>query len=56
MVNDQTEYEVKVRVHQGSVLSLLLFAVLIEKITKDLRKINVNELQYSDDLMLFEDS
>ena len=46
------EFEVKVGVHQGSVLSPLLFAIVVDVITKNARRGVVNELLYADDLVL----
>ena len=46
------EFEVKVGVHQGSVLSPLLFAIIVNVITENVRKGVVNELLYADDLAL----
>ena len=46
------EFKVKVGVHQGSVLSLLLFAIVVNVITENLRRVVVNELLYADDLVL----
>ena len=45
------EFEVKVGVHQGSVLPLLLFAVVLD-ITENARRGVVDELLYADDLDL----
>ena len=39
-------------VHQGSVLSPLLFAIVVGVITKNIRRDMVNELLYPDDLVL----
>ena len=44
------EFEIKV-VHQGSVLSPLLFAIVVDIITENVRRLVVNELLYSDDLV-----
>ena len=44
------EFEVKVGVHQGSLLSPLLFAIVVDVITKNARRGVVNELLYADDL------
>ena len=46
------EFEVKVGVHQGSVLSPLLFAIVVDVITENARRGVVNELLYADDLVL----
>ena len=45
------EFEVKVGVHQGSVLSPLLFAIVADVITENARRAVVNELLYADDLV-----
>ena len=44
--------EVKVGVHQGSVLSPLLFAIVVDIITENARRGVVNELLYADDLVI----
>ena len=46
------ELELKVGVHQGSVLSPLLFAIVVGVITENARSSVVNELLYADDLVL----
>ena len=46
------EFEVKVGVHQGSVLSPLLFAIVVDIITENGRRGVVNELLYADELVL----
>ena len=45
------EFKVKVGVHQGSVLSPLLFAIVVDVITENARRGVVNELLYADDLV-----
>ena len=45
------EFQVKIRVHYGSVLSHLLFAVVKDEITKDVREGGEKELPYADDLI-----
>ena len=46
------EFKVKVGVHQGSMLSPLLFAGVANVISENARKGVVNELLYADDLVL----
>ena len=46
------EFELKVGVHQGSVLSPLLFAIVVDVITENARRGVVNELLYADDLVI----
>ena len=46
------ELEVKVGVYQEFVLSILLFAIVLEIITKNARRGVVDELLYADDLVL----
>ena len=46
------EFEVKVGVHQGSVLSPLLFAIVVDVITENAKRSVVNELLFADDLIL----
>ena len=46
------EFEVKVGVHQGSVLSPLLCAIVVDVITENARRGVVNELLCADDLVL----
>ena len=48
------EFEVKVGVHQASVLSPPLFAIVVDVITGNARRGVVNELLYADDLALME--
>ena len=50
------EFEVKVGVHQGSVLSPLLFAIVVDVITEKARRVVVNELLYADDLLLIRET
>jgi len=49
------EFVVKGDVHQGSILSLLLFAVVIDEIIRDVREGGVKEILYADDLVLEDD-
>ena len=46
------EFEVKVGVYQGSVLSPLLFAIVVDVITENARRGIINELLYADDLVI----
>ena len=46
------EFEVNVGVHQGSVLSPLLFAIVVDVVTENARRGAVNELLYADDLVI----
>ena len=46
------EFEIKVGIHQGSVLSPLLFAIVVDVITENAKRGVVNELLYADDLVI----
>ena len=46
------EFSVKVRIHQGSLLSPLLFAMVIDEITKNARKGWMKQTLYADDFVL----
>ena len=46
------EFSVKVGVHQGSVLSPLLFAMVIDEVTENARKGRMKQILYADDLVL----
>jgi len=48
-------FDVKVGVHQGSELSLFLFAVVMNEVTKNIREGFVKEILYADDLVLLGD-
>ena len=50
------EFEVKVGVHQGSVLSPLLFTIVLEALSRHFRKGLPLELFYADDLVLLAES
>ena len=60
--SDKVEYtrsesfDVKVGVHQGSILSPLLFALVMDEETKDFRKGVVKEMLYADDIVLIGDN
>jgi hypothetical protein len=49
-------FEVKVGLHQGSVLSPLLFVIVMDMVSKELREGLPWELLYADDLVLLADS
>ena len=46
------EFQVKVGVHQGSVLSPLLFVIVVDVVTENARRGVVNELLYADDVVI----
>ena len=46
------EFEVKVGVHQGSALSPLLFAIVVDAVTESVRSGSMSEMLYADDLVL----
>mgnify|MGYP003460147097 FL=1 len=50
------EFSVKVGVHQGSVLSPLLFVIVLEALSRSFRKGLPMELLYADDLVLMAES
>ena len=53
-VNDSysDEFEVKIGVYQGSVLSPLLFIIVLEALSREFRTSCLSELLYADDLLL----
>ena len=50
------EFAVKVGVHQGSVLSPLIFAIVIDVVTESARQGLMNEMLYADDLVLMSET
>ena len=50
------EFDVKVGVHQESVLSPLLFVIVVDVISKKARRGVVNELLYADDLVFMSET
>jgi len=50
------EFFVKVAVHQGTVLSPFLFAMVMEEVTENARKSWMKEILYADDLVLMGES
>src|SRR4030088_2680264 len=53
---ESKEFNVKVGVHQGSVLSPLLFIIVLEALSKEFREGLPWELLYADDLVLLVES
>ena len=49
-------FDIGVGVHQGSTLSPLLFVLILEEVSRDIRKGGVGEMLYADDLVLTADS
>ena len=49
-------FDVKVGVQQGSILSPLLFALVMDEVTKDIREGVVKEMLYADDIVLIGDN
>jgi hypothetical protein len=54
--NESNSFEVKVGVHQGSVLSPLLFIIVLDTLSKKFRCGLPLELLYADDLILIAES
>ena len=50
------ELEVKVGMHQGSVLSSFLFAVVVDVVTEFARQDALSELLYTDDLIMMSET
>ena len=50
------EFGVRVGVHQGSVLSPLIFAIVVDVLTEHAREGLLNEILYADDLVLMSES
>ena len=50
------EFEVKVGMHEGSVLSPFLFAVVVDVVTEFTRESALSELLYADDLVLMSET
>ena len=50
------EFGVSIGVHQGSVLSLLIFAIVVDVVTEHAREGLLNEILYEDDLVLISES
>ena len=50
------EFGVRVGVHQGSVISPLIFAIVVDAVTEQTRKGLLNEILYADDLVLISEN
>ena len=50
------EFGLRVGVHQGSVLSPLIFAIVVDVVTEHAREGLLNEILYADDLVLMSES
>ena len=50
------EFEVKVGVHQGSVLSPLVFAIVVDVVMESVRNGLMSEMLYADDLVLMSET
>ena len=50
------EYDVKVGMHQGSILSPILFAVVVDVVTEFSRDCVLSEFLYVDDLVLMSET
>ena len=50
------EFEVKVGMHQGSVLSSFLFVLVVDVVTEFVREGALSELLYADDLFLMSET
>ena len=46
------EFSVNVDVHQGTLLSPLLFAIVVDAVTERVRDGSINKILYTDDLVL----
>ena len=51
-MGERKAFSVRVGVHQGSVLSLLLFIIVLEALSREFREGLPMELLYADDLVL----
>ena len=50
------EFEMNVGVHQGSVLSPLLFAIVVDLVTNEIKEGMLQEILYVDDILLIMES
>ena len=50
------EFGVRVDVHQGSVISPLIFAIVVDAVTEQARKGLLNKILYADDLVLMSEN
>ena len=56
MIRDIGRIGVRVGVHQGSVLSPLIFSIVVDVATEHAREGLLNEILYADDLVLMSES
>ena len=50
------EFGIRVGVHQGSVLSPLIFAIVVDAVSEHVREGLLNEISYADDLVLMSEN
>ena len=50
------EFRVRVGVHQGFVITPLIFAIAVDAVTEQARKGLLNEILYADDLVLMSEN
>ena len=50
------KFGVRVGVHQGSVISPLIFAIVVDAVTEQARKRLLNEILFADDLVLMSEN
>ena len=50
------EFWVRISVHQGSVISPLIFAIMVDAVTEQARKGLLTEILYADDLVLMSEN
>ena len=55
-INFSDEFEINVGVHHGSVLSPLLFAIVVIVVTNEIKEGMLQEILYADDIVLIEES
>ena len=50
------EFDVRIGVHQESVISPLIFAIVVDAVTEQARKRLLNDIWYADDLVLMSEN